>query len=256
MLPKRFLFFILISFSVVQIFATDDKSIHTAKKIRVALYHDQGARPRGNLIKALESAEDISLTIVKGEELRKGYLNDIDLLLVPGGSAKKQSMSMKETGRDEVIRFVARGGLYIGICAGCYLLTASKPTDLGLLPLGVQDNAHWARGKADIPVEFTPLGQQVFGVNQKMMTILYHNGPIVDASHIPPLSGFSPLAYFRGEIVGRGGKRGIMQNGLASFVGRFGKGWVLGISPHPEAHADQVYIEINAIRWLFARKEM
>jgi len=49
----------------------------------VALFRDKGAHPRGNLIVALESAPDISVKSIDGEELREGDLRAFDLLLVP-----------------------------------------------------------------------------------------------------------------------------------------------------------------------------
>lgn len=224
------------------------------QRIRVALYHDKGARPRDILATALETAPDIAFTAINGEMLREGYLSDFDLLIVPGGSAKKESMSMEAEGRKEVRRFVGEGGLYIGICAGCYLLTEARPSDLGLMPLDTRDKAHWARGKGRLEVELTPLGQEIFGTNQRMFSILYHNGPVIDASHVTPASEFSPLGFFRQELVKRGNTRGLMINQPAMFLGRFGKGLVLGISPHPEADKSQVFMEINAIRWLYAHR--
>lgn len=220
-------------------------------KIRVALFKDQGARPRDHLIAALETAPDIALTLLDGEELRQGELKNFDLLLVPGGSALREAMSMKPEGRNEVRRFVSNGGLYMGICAGCYMMGESKPAYLGLMPLETMDKAHWQRGKGYLPVEITPIGDEIFGTNQREMQILYHNGPVIDTSHMPPGTYFVPLAYYRGELVGRGGRPGVMINSVAMYLGRFGKGLVIGISPHPEATPSQVSMELNAIRWLY-----
>lgn len=226
----------------------------STKKIKVALYIDRGAKPRGNLLKALKTAPDMSLTVIDGEDLREGYLNAFDVLLVPGGSAKRESFSMGEKGREEVRRFVANGGLYLGICAGCYLLTASKPAYLGLLPLDTLDKQHWARGKGILPVELTPLGNEIFGTNQKIFEVLYHNGPVIDTSHLTTEANFMPLGYYRHELVKKGGQKGLMNGSPAMFLGRFGKGRVIGISPHPEAKRSQVEMELNAIRWLYAHR--
>lgn len=224
-------------------------------KIKVAIFRDKGARPRGNLLVALETALDMTVTPIDGEELRAGYLNDFDLLLVPGGSAVRESYSMKEEGRKEVRRFVANGGLYLGICAGCYLLTESKKNYLGLLPLTTLDKAHWQRGKKVLPVELTPKGKEIFGTNQNIIEVLYHNGPVIDASHVTAASNFVPLGFYRGELVARNGIRGVMIGSPAMFLGTFGKGLVLGISPHPEANVHQVFMELNAIRWLYAHRQ-
>lgn len=220
-------------------------------KIRVALFKDQGARPRDHLIQALANAPDMTFSILDGEELREGGLRDFDVLIVPGGSAKKESMSMKESGRNEVRRFVYAGGSYIGICAGCYLLTEARPSDLGLLPVDTVDKRHWARGMGVLPVELTPLGKEIFGTQQTILDIYYHNGPVINPTKAIQASNFAPLGYFRGELVNRHGTRGLMTNSPAIFLGRFGKGLVIGISPHPEASTLQVNMELNAVRWLY-----
>lgn len=226
----------------------------STNKIRIAVFVDKGAHARKTLISALRAAPDMTITKVYGEDLRAGELKDFDLLLVPGGSAKKESFSMQAEGREEVRRFIHNGGLYLGICAGCYLLTEAKPTDLGLLPLDTVDKAHWARGKGRLPVELTPFGKEVFGTQESMFDILYHNGPVIDASHVTPESQFTPLAYFRGELVGEEGKKGLMVNKPAMFLGKFGQGLVMGISPHPEASSDQVFMITNGIRWLYNQR--
>lgn len=223
-------------------------------KIRVALFDDKGANPRNLLVAALETAPDMSFSMINGEELREGELKGFDVLLVPGGSAQRESLSMQAEGRNEVRRFVGEGGIYMGICAGCYLLTQAKPTDLGLLPLDTKDKANWQRGKGLLPVELTPEGNEIFGTNQKVLEILYHNGPVIDTSHITPEAGFIPLGFYRGELVKHGAKHGLMANTPAMFLGRFGKGLVLGISPHPEANPNQVNMELNAIRWLYIHR--
>ncbi len=220
----------------------------------MALFLDKGAHPRSGLVTALENTSDMSLTTLTAEELREGSLKEFDLLLVPGGSAKVESIAMSEKGREEVRQFVKNGGLYIGICAGCYLLTEAKPTDIGLLPLNTKDKKHWSRGKAVLPVSLTPKGEEIFGTTEKVFNILYHNGPVIDASTVTAGADFTPLAHYLGEVVAKGGVPGVMRGSPAIFYGRDGKGWVMGFSPHPEANPDQVFMILNGIRWLYSNK--
>ncbi len=248
-LRTKILFLLSLLFCIASVVTAETPS--STKKIRIALYLDKGAHPRTHLIDALETAPDMTLTVMTGEELREGRLNHIDLLIVPGGSSIKESSSMEAEGRQEVRTFVSKGGLYMGICAGCYLLTEAKPSDLGLLPLNTLDKKHWRRGKGMLSVELTAMGMEVFGTTQKTLEILYHNGPVIDAAHVTPEVSFTPLGYFRSELVEKEGTKGIMKDSPAMFYGKFGKGLVLGISPHPEAHKNQVDMELNAIRWLY-----
>ena len=239
-------FFLVLS--VMTIFS----AISGAEKIRVALFLDEGAHARNHLVDALSNAGDMSFSTMDGESLREGQLNDFDVLVVPGGSAQRESISMKAAGRTEVRRFVNKGGIYLGICAGCYLLTQSKPNDLGLLPLHTLP--HWRRGKGVLPIELTAQGKEIFGVNQSMIEVLYHNGPVITTSGVTPESHFTVLGYFGKELVEKGGQPGVMVNTPAMFFGRYGKGQVLGISPHPEASESQVNMELNAIRWLYSHR--
>lgn len=254
MIYSRHLFlFITLIATWLDLQATSQHS-HNSSKIRVAIFEDKGAHPRNNLLVALETAIDMSVTPVDGENLREGNLSGFDLLLVPGGSAVKESHSMKEEGRQEVRRFVANGGLYLGICAGCYLLTESRKEYLGLLPLTTRDRSHWRRGRGVLPVELTSQGKEVFGTSQNLLDILYHNGPVIDASRVTAASNFVILGYYRDELVARRGRVGMMVGSPAMFMGTFGRGLVLGISPHPEANINQVNMELNAIRWLYSHR--
>ena len=177
------------------------------EKIRWHLFLDRGARAREQLQNALKTNKDLDTTIVYGEDIRHGCLKDFDVLIVPGGSGKKESRSLEEVGRDEIRRFVLNGGIYMGICAGCYLLTHARPEYLGLLPLTTVDKEHWRRGKARLPIEFTPLGMEVFGVSNPEATVVYHNGPVMKKTDTENPGLINPLCYFRGEAVANGGTK-------------------------------------------------
>jgi hypothetical protein len=97
----------------------------------------------------------------------------------------------------------------------------------------VIDRAHWLRGTGGVKVEFTPDAKDWLKVTEPFAACRYANGPILE-----PLPGAKekliPLAYFRGEFVPEGGIPGVMVNTPAVVAARYGKGWVLGVSPHSE----------------------
>jgi hypothetical protein len=221
----------------------------SAQRIRVGLYVDHGARARPQIFATLASDRSVSAKIIDGEDIRAGCLRDLDVLFMPGGSGRKQAMSLAE-GAANVCRFVKNGGIYLGVCAGCYLASCIRPQYLGIMPVTSIDKEHWKRGKAILPIEFTRAGMEVFGVHQAMADVLYHNGPIMQI-----YKGYEneviPLCYFRDEIVGAGGKPGVMINSPAMILYRYGNGLVLGISPHPEATEGLNQIELSAIHWLY-----
>jgi glutamine amidotransferase-like uncharacterized protein len=221
------------------------------EKIRVAVFVDRGAHAKPMLRDALSESKDIQVAYIYGDDIRNGCLDQFDLLFVPGGSGKKEAQSLESSGCDEIRRFVAHGGLYFGVCAGTYLLSHGNPRFLGLLPVTTVDAKHWRRGKTKLSVEFTPLGMEVFGIDRKILNIVYHNGPVLRKTNDANDDDITALAYFRDEIVAKGGKRGLMIGAPAVVLGRYKKGFVLGLSPHPEATPGLENLEPNAIRWLY-----
>ncbi len=227
----------------------------SSRKIEVAVLSGKGVGPSANnLMDVLNnSADTIHTTVLNGEDIRDGALNSFDVFIVPGGSGKKESQNLSRIGALEVKRFINGGGCYLGICAGCYL-ASNEPDFLGLLPVGIRDRQHWFRGMTTLPIEFTSAGEDVFGITETTAEIVYHNGPVLDCRPIlddPQLrKDLVPLAFFRGEIVGRGGEVGVMNGSPAMVLTRYGKGLVLGISPHPEKTPPLHKIIPHALRWL------
>ncbi len=247
---------LVIFVALVGLFQPDAAFGQQSRKIEVAVLSGPGVGPSGEaLMDVLRNSSDIiRMTVVDGEDIRDGALSsNFDVFMVPGGSGKKEALNLADIGGVEVKRFVKNGGCYVGICAGCYL--ASNERDyLGLLPVGIRDRKHWRRGKATLPIEFTAAGKDVFGISETAVNVAYHNGPVFDwrsaVSDPQVREALVPLAYFRGEIVGQGGAIGIMNGSPAMVLGRYGKGLVLGISPHPEKTPPLYKIIPHALSWL------
>lgn len=227
-------------------------------KIRVALFIARGvsAPARKNLSRDLDNADDFTWKSIDGDDIVNGALDNTDVLIVPGGSALKEAQSLGADARNIVRRYVDRGGIYMGICAGAYLSSQAKESDLGLLPLKTLDQEHWFRTAdgAPVDVELTPLGMEVFDRKSSNVRILYENGPIFGPPIERPDSSFSPLGFYRSEVVARGGEQGVMLGAPAMVLSRYGKGLVLAISPHPEKTPGLHEMESNAVRWLYRHR--
>jgi hypothetical protein len=145
----------------------------------------------------------------------------------------------------------------MGVCAGAYLSSKAKDNDLGLLPLTTRDQKHWFRVKDGTPVkvELTRPGMEVFGLENSDVKIVYENGPIFG----PPIEktgdSFTPLGYYRSEVVADGGERGVMLGAPAAILSKYGKGSVLAISPHPEKTPGMGHILLHALRWMYEHRE-
>lgn len=226
-------------------------------RIRVALYVDRGASDTAirNFRRVFRRSDDNEIVCreVDGDDVRDGVLKNFDVLLVPGGSAKKEANSMGSESRDNVRRFVSEGGIYIGVCAGAYLSSRAKDLYLGLIPIRTLDQEHWYRVDDGTPVdvELTPAGQEVLGVTRGSVRIVYENGPIFGSPEERSNDSFTPLGFYRSEVVARGGERGVMLGAPAMILYRYGRGSVLAISPHPEKTRGMDFVILHAINWLY-----
>jgi putative intracellular protease/amidase len=198
----------------------------------------------------------MSWQTIDGEDISNGALKNFDALVIPGGSAKKEAMSMGSEAREEVRRFVKEGGIYMGVCAGAYLASSARDSYLRLLPLRTLDQEHWYRTVNGTPlnVELTPIGQEVFGLSKSNLRIVYENGPIFAPPDQKPDDSFATLGSFRSEVVARGGERGVMIGAPIAVISRYGRGMVLAISPHPEKTPGLRKVELHALHWLYEHR--
>lgn len=225
--------------------------------IRVGLFVDRGASDiaKANFRRLLENRDDLNCTEVYGDDIRDGALKSFDALIIPGGSAGKDAISLGPEAREEIRRFVNDGGIYMGVCAGAYLASSARDNYLGLFPLTTVDQKHWYRVDDGTPVDvqLTALGMQVFGIAQPDISIVYENGPIFPPIEKPNES-FRPLGFFRSEVVADGGERGVMLGAPAMILSRYGRGIVLAISPHPEKTPGLGKVLLHALHWLYDQR--
>ena len=78
------------------------------------------------------SHDGILVRPIHPADIREGALDQFDLVLFPGGSGSKQAEGLNKAGREDVKKFVRKGGGYIGICAGSYLATSHYKWSLGV----------------------------------------------------------------------------------------------------------------------------
>ncbi len=83
-------------------------------------------------------------TIAGVADIQDGVFDQMDAVIFPGGTGNARG----EAGRGKVWEFVARGGAYLGFCAGAYLGAAHYPWSLHLLNVGSANTQYWTRGGA------------------------------------------------------------------------------------------------------------
>jgi hypothetical protein len=100
---------------------------------RVALLWDKSFLWGYMAVSALRDL-GFSFDLLTSVTVRNGALNNYQVLFVPGGWAGLKSESLGADGREELRRYVSRGGAYLGICGGAGL-ALQVDEGLGLLPV-------------------------------------------------------------------------------------------------------------------------
>eukprot|EP01043_Picozoa_sp_COSAG02_P011196 COSAG02_NODE_408_length_22892_cov_35.212785_22_plen_703_part_00 len=159
-----------------------------------------------------------------------------DVLCIPGGYAPNWCDKLGEKGSKAIEIFVAKGGGYVGICAGAYI---GSNWDLGLIDVDLPLIDRWARGKTDtcaLHLTADAIAQLGEVAAETQLAVRYNNGPLMQANE-----GVTVLATFESELRGRRNKYPAEMKGTAAIVaGRYhGENGVEGgrvvlISPHPE----------------------
>ena len=228
--------------------------------IRVAVYEGPGAGPsRANLIEALASAKDgpkMKVAALDPEAIRRGELEQFDVLIHPGGSGGSQGRALDARGRAMVREFVRNGGGFIGICAGAYLATDDYEWSLGLIEARVVDKRHWARGSGPVEMELSPSAQEFFGSGTEPVSIHYAQGPLLSRREWdnPVAPEYESLGVYRTGIAEKGAPEGIMPGTSAIVRATFEKGRVFVFSPHPEMTDGLGFMVERAVSWVGKRE--
>jgi len=222
-----------------------------ASQVNVAIYDHSDGSANGPkyLVRILTEEAGFATRRVRPEEIRDGVLNEVDVLIMPGGSGSGQAERLGETGRDAIRGFVDQGGGYVGICAGAYLASEHYSWSLGLLNARVWDRAHWARGTGDVTLHLEPNGQQLLGHPSDRVQVFYGQGPLLVPGNSPQLPAYEVLAVYKSEIARNGAPAAAMTDTHAIVRSVFGKGRVICFSPHPEKSAGPNHLMAAGVRW-------
>ncbi len=192
---------------------------------------------------------------VTADEIRRGTLADVDVLIHPGGSGSKQGQALGEQGRIAVREYVAAGGGFLGVCGGAYLATNDYPWSLNLIDARVVDRRHWARGMGTVTLRLSPQGSEFFQHDDRDLEIYYAQGPLLARREWddPDVPDYESLAIYSTEIAKNGAPSGVMAGTSAAVRCEFGTGRVFCFSPHPELTEGLHHLVPLAVEWLAAR---
>jgi len=230
----------------------------SSPRTRVAVYVDKGARNTGvyRWLELTASSAQLEPRPVDAEMIRKGALDEADMLVVPGGSSVTMAKTLGREGRERIRAFVAAGGGYIGTCAGtCLIMEPSKshPDMIHLLPyrsIGV-------RGHADMMIAFNESAKDFGGIKAGRERIRYAHGPILVASDPVEDADFTAIATYDSNIdLDSKKKRETMVGKIACVAGTYGKGRVFALTVHPEYDPDDHHLLHRAFDFVTGRNDV
>ncbi|MBQ6352956.1 MAG: hypothetical protein IJJ28_06805, partial [Lentisphaeria bacterium] len=215
-------------------------------KLKTGLYVDRGSRGSGVLYWArlLANSPQVELVLLEGADLRRGALDKLDLLVMPGGGSGAQMASMGEAGMTAVRRFVADGGAYVGTCAGLHC-ALNKPDRLCMLAYTRIPGGGGA--EAPLSVEFSPEGAKRFGIEPGRYMVRYSHGPIVKPAPQPGEGRSEVVCTYSSSITPLGRDGMSFFNQPAALYGEYGKGKLAVTSFHPESYASSRCIALGMI---------
>ena len=217
---------------------TDNAATTNAAPVKAGLYCGLGSRGANFVYwgKILKDSPDVELTYLDGEDLRNGKLDGLDILVMPGGSSKKQYGSMQEEGAEAIRRFVRSGGKYFGTCAGLSLLL-EETNRVALLPYRRIDG-YYARGGGDVKVEFNEEWMGKLAITNANWSIRFHDGPVVTTTNDIADVRAEVMALCRNAVDEHGRKpaerRDAMIGTPAFIYATCGKGEIIACNCHPE----------------------
>ncbi len=202
----------------------------------IAIFQDSGVGGNGPKEIASRLGKEpakFATRIIGATEIKRGILDDFDAVIFPGGSGSKQAAALGEAGRENVRNFISEGGAYLGVCAGCYLACENFSWGLKILDAKTL-SSKWKRGRKSLDLEFSAKVTGELPIDSPLAKVLYVNGPVMGPAHSDSIPDFETVALFKSEVAENGSPKGIQIDSPAILRGTFGKGRVVGISPHPE----------------------
>ena len=225
-----------------------------ANPLKVAVFADKGPSGVGAVewYRLVNDSPDMTLKIVDGEQVRNGALEGQDLLIMPGGSSKKEYESLGTNGVEKMKAFIRAGGAYFGTCAGCCLLMDGK-NRAHVIPW----NTRGAESDLLFPnVKVNAAGAKALGIKEGDHRFRYHGGPfmwpttnVIDGAKFELWATVNSEATYCGEI----NKKKQMFGAAAIVGGTYGKGRVFVTSMHPEYFESTHYLVRAGIRYLTGR---
>ena len=208
------------------------------------------------LVDLFEKYRLYDIAFIEGEEILEDKLNTIDIFIVSGGDTFAIGEEIGEVGSYKVKNFLEKGGSYIGICAGAYLmlssskiplkffnfsggkiknLTSTPPRPINMsykfsIPYGCQYVYHPVRGA----VQIQSLRIPPFYRSDLIISPIFGGGLITPSKDLTPLANFHSFTEDTVFLVNPEIASDIFFGSCAAVMKNYGDGMIFLYSPHFE----------------------
>ncbi len=238
------------------------------QQVAIGIYCGEGASHSWTwLVDCFEAQGFSNLVFLEEKDIQEGALSEVDVFAMGGGDAFAVAEALWFSGAASVAAFIRRGGLYLGFCAGAYLLLKMDEFPLNIFSMAegkVQNIVDKLPPAKALPNKlFTPYGRRyvLHPVREKILlgstaggrelfradqlaAPLYGGPPIQPGPEEEALAvykDFTPRSVF---LVDESLAREVMLGTVAVCRKKIGEGWIYLFGPHFE---HPYYPEANAV---------
>jgi len=252
---------VLIYLLLFSLFSCTESKLETPKEsekltfdLQVGVFDGNGAGAVSVIetVEALKIDKKIKAFSISAADIISGKLNEIDVLIFPGGSGSKQLNFLGDEGEVLVNDFIKKQGKgVIGICAGAYMLCATEGyPSLQIASVKHIDRAHYNRGRGLVEFQLNEAGEAVFPeLKGKNKFVQYYDGPVIESL------GTSDKLHILGAYVtdihpNKGAPEGLTPGKVFTYFEDIGKGRVFAIAGHPESTPGMRWMVPRMARWV------
>ncbi len=230
-------------------------------KINVGIYR-VGTKMSNSTIYAMRIDPHIRSIGITVDQVASGILEELDVIVLPGGGGEGQVRDLGPEGCRKVDSFVAKGGGYVGFCAGAYSGgekqsgPSSKKLNL-LRTYSDHEGKSWARGAAMTKFENTEAAAKLLPEYKGASTVFYayNQGPLIGIKAAPEAENYVVIQRFLSDVNHKiPTVKGVMPGKIALMMGEKEKGKVVLCSAHPESTPGMRWMAPRLVYWSLAKE--
>jgi len=220
----------------------------TSESIAVGVFKGNGAHPFlvTETVQALAVDNGLVVVTIEATDIMKSKLQNIDVLIFPGGSSSDMMLDLNEEGAKIVSAFVKdRGKGVVGICGGSALLSSTPEMQtLNIADVSVV-NSELSIGHGLVAFELSKEGEAIFPeLSGEKPVVRYYNGPLFQNNSA------TALATMTTDVFQSPDHKGMTPGKILFANGNAGKGKYFLSVGHPESTRGMRWVLPRMVRWV------